>query len=148
MVIGFVYIIFRSCSSWVAVHEGLNDAREILNKNQYPDSFVEDLIKSTLYKLLGENDEPDVDNISDLSLDANACLYQIPEKDKFKFFITYRGKPTEELSKAFKKLNAPCRVIMTLRKMKTIMPSLKPRIPHMLQSNVVYQITCPGCNSS
>ena len=29
-----------------------------------------------------------------------------------------------------------------------IMPSLKPRIPHMLQSNVVYQITCPGCNSS
>ena len=32
--------------------------------------------------------------------------------------------------------------------MKTIMPSLKPRIPHMLQSNVVYQITCPGCNSS
>ena len=28
------------------------------------------------------------------------------------------------------------------------MPSLKALVPHMLQSNVVYKITCPGCNSS
>ena len=37
---------------------------------------------------------------------------------------------------------------MTLKKVKNIMPSLKALVPHMLQSNVVYKITCPGCNSS
>lgn len=37
---------------------------------------------------------------------------------------------------------------MTMRKIKTAMPSLKPQIPRMLQSNVVYKIECPGCNSS
>ena len=48
------------------------------------------------------------------AFDAIACLYQNPEKDQFKFFITYRGKPTEELSKAFKTLNAPCKDIISL----------------------------------
>ena len=37
---------------------------------------------------------------------------------------------------------------MTMRKVKTILPSLKPQIPRMLQSNVVYEIKCTGCNSS
>ena len=48
----------------------------------------------------------------------------------------------------FKRLNAPCKIIMTTKKTKTIMPSLKPTVPKMLQSGVVYQISCPGCNSS
>ena len=37
---------------------------------------------------------------------------------------------------------------MTMRKIKTVLPSLKPQIPRMLQSNVVYEIKCTGCNSS
>ena len=32
--------------------------------------------------------------------------------------------------------------------MKTALPSLKPQIPCMLQSNVVYRINCPGCISN
>jgi len=36
---------------------------------------------------------------------------------------------------------------MTMRKMKTVLHSLKPQIPRMLQSNVVYKINCPGCMS-
>ena len=35
-----------------------------------------------------------------------------------------------------------------MRKMKTVLPSLKPQVPRMLQSNVVYQITCSRCMSS
>ena len=32
--------------------------------------------------------------------------------------------------------------MMTMRKMKTVLPSPKPQVPRMLQSNVVYKITC------
>ena len=45
-------------------------------------------------------------------------------------------------------MNAPCKIIMTTTKTKSVLPSLKPAVPKMLQSNVVYKIDCPGCNSS
>ena len=41
----------------------------------------------------------------------------IPEKDWFRFFVTYRGKPTDQLAMSFKKLNTPVKVIMTTRKL-------------------------------
>ena len=37
---------------------------------------------------------------------------------------------------------------MTTKKTKTILPSLKPSVPKMLQNAVVYKIDCPGCESS
>ena len=36
---------------------------------------------------------------------------------------------------------------MTRRKLRNVMPSLKPKIPMNLRSGVVYQITCPRCNA-
>ena len=39
------------------------------------------------------------------------------------------------------------RTVMTLRKLKTMMPSLKPPVTSMMRSNVVYQITCPRCKA-
>ena len=83
-----------------------------------------------------------------LSLDANACLQNFREKDKFKFFMNYRGKPTEKYVQSLKKLNAPCRIIMTLEKTKAALPPLKVNVPKMLKSNVVYEISCPRCKSS
>ena len=123
----------------------------ILRDNQYPDSFFFPIIHATLNKLVTVNND-DVDNSSvnnlDLTLDPNACLISMDKKDKFKFFLEYRGKPTDLLAKAFHKLNAPCTVIMTTRKLKTCLPSLKPLVPKMLRSNVVYKLTCPSCNAS
>ena len=58
---------------------GLSKAIEILTWNQYPLSFIEPIIKSTLNKLLGCPDEDDdSDSESNLSLDSNAC-YSIIE---------------------------------------------------------------------
>ena len=37
---------------------------------------------------------------------------------------------------------------MTLRKLKTAMPSLKPKVEMSLRAGVVYQITCPCCGAS
>ena len=109
------------------------------------------IIKTTIDKLVSSQDaESDMNSESslELSLDSNACLNTVRDKDKFKFFVCYRGKPTEELAKSFRKMNAPCKIIMTTTKTKSVLPSLKPAVPKMLQSNVVYKIDCPGCDSS
>ena len=34
---------------------------------------------------------------------------------------------------------------MTLRKLKTVTPALKPSVEMLMKSKVVYKITCPGC---
>ena len=165
VVIGFVYRIFRSCSTWNLFHTAVMEAREILTNNQYPPSFIDDLMNETLTKLLsdGDNDknsmngsvnEEDVDenedvvSENDLSIDPNAFLVNLREIDKFKFFMNYRGKPSEKFARSLRKLNAPCKIIMTLHKTRQSLPSLKVKVPKMLQSNVVYKITCPRCDSS
>ena len=38
-------------------------------------------------------------------------------------------------------------IVMTLRKFKTVMPSLKPPVEKMLRSGLVYQLTCPSCDA-
>ena len=152
VVSSFVYRIFKSCSTWQLFHAGIKEAMTILSNNQYPESFVYPIINSTIRKLVN-NDNLDTssnvdDDIETGSLDSNACLHTIADKDKFLFFINYRGKPTEKLAHAYSRLNAPCKVIMTTRKIKTCMPSLKPSVPKVLLSNVVYQLKCPGCEAS
>ena len=79
--------------------------------------------------------------------DPNRCVHNIENKDKFLFFVQYRGKCTEEYARSLHKLNAPCRIVMTLRKLKTVLPSLKPPVEKIMRSNVVYKITCPRCQS-
>ena len=37
---------------------------------------------------------------------------------------------------------------MTLRKLKTVMPSLKPEVEYKFRSGVVYHIKCPRCQAS
>ena len=45
------------------------------------------------------------------------------------------------------KINAPCTIIMTLRKLKTVLPSLKPRVQKMVESAFVYRLTCSRCSA-
>ena len=40
------------------------------------------------------------------------------------------------------KLKAPCKVVITLRKTKTVLPSLKPPVDKLLRSGVVYKTQC------
>ena len=61
--------------------------------------------------------------------------------------IQYRGKCTEAYARALHKIKAPCTVVMTLRKLKTLMPSIKPPVEKFLRSKIVYKITCPGCQA-
>ena len=152
VVISAVFRVFRACSDWKNVHIGLEEVKKMLHDNQYPDYFVDPIIHTTLCKLVDKNyvDSMEIDCAEDLDMtrDVNACVHVVPENEKFRFFVLYRGKPTDMLAKQFKRLNAPCKVIMTTRKLKTCLPSLKPVVPRMLLSNVVYKLTCPGCGAS
>ncbi|XP_066936347.1 uncharacterized protein [Clytia hemisphaerica] len=70
----------------------------------------------------------------------------IEEEEKL-FFLQYRGKLTDKFKCTLKRMQAPCKTILTLRKLKTILPPLKPPIEKALQSGVVYMISCPRCDS-
>ena len=148
VVTGFVHRIFRACSSWTFIHKGLEEAKLTLLNNQYPLPLIEATFNKTLTNILSENKKSD-DCVPDMpELDPDACIINVDEKEKFLFFVNYRGKPTEKLANSFKKLNAPCKIIMTLNKTKNAVSSLKATVPSMLQSNVVYKISCPQCELS
>ena len=61
--------------------------------------------------------------------------------------IQYRGKCSEEYARALHRCSAPCTIIMTIRKLRTTMPSLKPPLEKMIRSGFVYKITCPRCTA-
>ena len=150
---GFVHRIFRSCSSWKSFHASLQKAKDILELNQYPSDFYEPIINKTLTKILDpennaiSNSENSIleESFSDQSVVNPMCL--MDEKAKFRLFVQYRGKVSENYAHELHKIHAPCRIIMTLRKIKTVLPSLKCPVEKMLKSNVVYQIVCPRCES-
>ena len=164
VVSGFVHRIYRSCSEWKAFHESLEKAKKVLDNNQYPSAFYEPIIHDTLTKIVQKDSVAEEDSAADQSdnslssetsenrpsspeFDLNWVMYSIGDKDKFRLFIQYRGKASDELAQKLHQINAPCRVIMTLRKLKTMLPSLKPAVACMMKSNIVYKITCPRCQA-
>ena len=94
-----------------------------------------------------ESNEADEDETSESVDNDTPVRLNVDEKDKFRLFVQYRGKSTDHFAKSLHNCQAPCRVIMTLRKMKTVMPSLKPPVEKVLRSGVVYQIKCPRCQA-
>ena len=133
VVSGFVYRIYRSCSSWDNFHLSLERAKKILNQNQYPEAFFEPIINQTLDNIITEKEKKEVSE---------------EELEKHKLFLYYRGKASENFAKDLKKAHAPCRTIFKLKKLKTVLPSLKPPVEKLLKSHVVYQIKCSSCDAS
>ena len=69
------------------------------------------------------------------------------KSEKAKLRVQYRGKCTEDYARALHKIQAPCVIVMTLRKLKSVLPSLKPAVEKMIRSGVVYQLQCPRCKA-
>ena len=136
VVSGFVHRIHRACSTWHHFHDSLAKAKHILEINQYPTFFYEPIMYRTLENIINPDSMPKK---------SEDMLDEI--KKNFKMFIQYRGKSTEHYAQALRKLEVPCTVVMTLRKTKTVLPSLKPQIEKELRSGVVYQIKCPRCQA-
>ena len=137
VVSGFVYRIYRACSSWQNFHDSLGKAKHILEKTQYTPTFYDPTIKQTGNSIIGEVKDPTEKS----SIQSNT------RSGKVALFIQYIGKCTEDYARALHKINAPCTIIMTLRKLKTVLPSLKSPVEKMLKSELVYRLTCPRCSA-
>ena len=137
VVSGFVYRIYRSCSSWKIFHLSLDRAKRILENNQYPPQFYEPIIRESLNDILKVKNNNQKNQITGE-----------PNKVKKKpVTMQYRGKCTEDYARALHKIKAPCIIIMTLKKLKTVLPSLKPPVEKLIRSGVVYELTCPRCSA-
>ena len=134
VVSGMVHRILRACSTWKTVHDSLDKAKKILENNQYPPSFYNPIIQKCLNSVIVDKKE-------------EAESVEEDEKEFKMLFIQYRGRVSEKFEQSLKKLNAPCKVIYTLKKIKTLLPSLKPPVEKSLKSGLVYKIDCPRCNS-
>ena len=131
VVAGFVHRIYRSCSSWDLFHKSLDRAKSILKNNQYPASFYEKIIHETLTRIIKPEKKPEEQGESD--------------EKPFMIFLQYRGKCSEAYARDIHKAGVECKVIFTLRKLKTVMPSLKEPVEKFLRSKVVYRIKCSHC---
>ena len=134
VVIGVVYRIFYACSTWLNFHTSLQKTKDILRNNQYLESFYDPIIKRTINKLIEPIDKPSKEEKDD-------------EKKLKTIFIQYRGKLTEKFVSSLNKIQAPCKMILTIRKTKSVLPSLKTTVEKSLKSGIVYKITCPRCSS-
>ena len=132
-----MYRIHRACSSWSYFHDSLEKAKRVLERNQYPPAFYEPIIKQTLDAILGADETPPPESPPSNPL----------KSEKVKLRVQYRGKCTEDYARALHKIQAPCVIVMTLRKLKSVLPSLKPAVEKMIRSGVVYQLQCPRCKA-
>ena len=146
VVSGFVHRIHRCCSNWDNFHQSLERAKKILEKNQYPPAFYDPIIMQTLDKIMELNSTSQSKESAELREETKTEDPESPIQKRM-LFIQYRGKCTEDYARALHRANAPCMVVMTLRKLKTVLPSLKPVIDKPIRSGIVYKIICPRCEA-
>ena len=139
VVAGLVHRIYRACSTWIHFHNSLIRAKRILEGNQYPPQFYEPILEQTIDKILCKDKEKE--------LVGNEQESQNEAIQKKMIFIQYRGKITEDYCRALRKCNAPCDPIMTLRKLKSVLPPLKAATEKQIRSDIVYKIICPRCKA-
>ena len=147
MVAGFVYRIHQACSTWENFHVSLGKPKCILECNQSPPDFYEPIIQKALDKIVnaGEANESNESKTAELrEVESHVDKKHISKR---LVFIEYRGKVTDDYCRALRKIDAPCQPVLTLRKLKTVLPSLKPTIEKRIRSHIVYLITCPRCKS-
>ena len=140
---GFVHRIARACSSWKHFHDSLEKAKKVMENNQYPPAFYNPIIHQTLTDIIRK--EKGEAESQGMQATTKATAEEAPLVPTTKIFFQYRGKCTEDFARSLHKCKAPCTVIMTLRKLKTVLPSLKPQVEKVLKSGLVYKIECPLC---
>ena len=141
VVLGFVHRIFRACSCWANFHISLERAKKVLEWNQYPPAFYNAIIEQTISDILSK--APESTTTKDVG--NHATNESAPAKTLL--FVQYRGKVTEDFARALHRAEAPCNIVFTMRKLRTVLPSLKPAVEKRLRGSVVYQLKCSRCNA-
>ena len=136
VVAGFIHRIYRSCSTWENFHHSLVLAKDILEQNQYPPEFYDPIVSNTIDKLRSAA------SATNEQFSASEPAATTP---KHLYRIQYRGKATDGYVKRLRSVNAPIQPVITLRKLRSFLPSLKEPVPSKLATLLVYKIQCPSC---
>ena len=133
VVCGLVHRVFRSCSTWLLFDNCLKHALQMLESNQYPPAFYHPLVRRTIAALWSGS--PNNEHLKQPR--ESAC-------PKVQCFLTYHGVETMNFVKKF---SNQIQFILTTEKLRKYVSSLKCPVPKLFQSNVVYCITCSGCDA-
>ena len=103
VMIGMVHRIYRACSSWTYIHQGLEEAKLTLLNNQYPLPLIETTFNQTLTHILSENKNKKNDDsiLDEIELDPNACIVHVDDKEIFLFFCQLQGQTHRKISQFF-----------------------------------------------
>ena len=146
VVSGFVFRIYRACSSWKNFHESLVKAKKVLEGNQFPPDFYEPIIRKALDDIVRKDKEPPQEAEPPQETEVKESVEQ-KKVEKRLLFVQYRGKASEDFARALHKIEAPCTPVFTMRKLKSVLPSLKPAIEKLYRGSVVYKLNCPRCSA-
>ena len=94
----------------------------MLHNKQYSTNFYEPLIHLTIEKL----------NLPRRSNEAEE--EEVKEDPKHLLSLQYRGKAIKVYVPALDKVNVPCKLILTLRKLKTVLPSRRVQVDKSFES--------------
>ena len=148
IVSGFVNSIWSATTSYEAFDRGCEKAKTILTNNQYPKSWVDWQVGKAILKVHHKRSNP-IDGFDK----EGKKLVPIAENDtearmKKLIFLQYRGIETERLAEKLIDIGCIIKPVFTLRKMKTMTPSLKAKTELFNQSNLIYQYECASCNEA
>ena len=146
VVSGFVYRIYRACSDWTRFDTSLQRAKKVLERNQYPPAFYEPIIEQAINNILSSSDETAAETPAS-ETPASETAENSPSVPKKQLFIQYRGKASEDFARTLHNIDAPCNTVFTMRKMKSVLPSLKPTIDKKWRGSVVYKLNCSRCGA-
>ena len=126
LVQGFIHRMWNACSTWNNFDKDVEEAKEILKENQYPNRLTDSIITKTIESIYTKNKgvKPKPEN-------STEC------QNRRMFFVQYQGHQTDKYINRLKNSGALIKPILTLRKMKSLMPPLKARMPKELESNLI-----------
>ena len=136
---GMVHRIHHASSTWAAFHRGLEKAKVIWERNQYPPAFYNPLVRKVIAKIINER--------PDQAEQARSRPIVSEKRVKSCLILQYRGKVSDKMSRKVKGISQDINIVFTTCKMKSALPSLKAKVSKDYCSRVVYKITCTSCSA-
>ena len=137
VVTGIVHRIYSASSSWTHFDKGLDEAKSIIENNQFPPNFYNPVIEDVLEKLVTKNAKASNPLQSQPPTNVAPVMLQ----------LQYRGHATDRFISKLRKSEAPITPVLTTRKLRSCLPNLKAPSSVDIRSRVIYKVTCPGCGS-
>ena len=135
LVLGLLTRAYTACSNWKLFHEEIQNICKFLCENNYPKSFVENIISNFLHNKFNNSQRDD-------SIESVRYTFKIP----------YIGNPSlvlkKKLRKLFKKCEIDVNIVFSTSKVSSYF-SLKDRTNPALKASVIYQFSClddPSCS--